>query len=262
MNRLHRSFPLKAAAVAVAILTAASIGASGRRESQASPDPRMMGPGTTNQGRMGPGATGGDMMGRGDMRGGRGGTADRGSAMGGMRQGGQGQQTPQAPLLDKPLTLDGAAERVQAAIKEWGYQDLVVDEVIQYSWNYYVLVKEKSTGKGAVELLVDPRTGVVSFEPGPNMMWNTKYGHMRSSGAPAAASITADEAKQAAAQWLTQSGDTTAWTMDVNEMYGYYTIHLVRDGRMEAMLSVNASTRAVWYHTWHGPFVAAKEMQE
>ena len=253
MNRLHRSFPLKAAAVAVAILTAASVGASGRRESQAYPGPGMMAPGARGQGMTGPGAMGGG------MRGGRGGREYGGPGMSGPQQGWQGQQ---APLLDKPLTLDGAAERVEAAIKDWGYQDLVVDEVIQYSWNFYVLVKEKNTGKGAVELLVDPRTGVVGFEPGPNMMWNTKYGHMRWSGAPAAAAITADEAKQVAAQWLAQSGDTTAWTMEVNEMYGYYTIHLVRDGRMEAMLGVNASTRAVWYHTWHGPFVAAKEMMK
>ena len=213
----------------------------------------------------GPGGSPGQMgqgMGRGG-RGGRGGMMGPGAQGDAQRQGGPqwGRQGQTAPTLDKPLTLDTAAERVTKAIADWGYTDLVVDEVIQYQWGFYVLVKEKATGKGAVELIVDPRTGVVGFEPGPNMMWNTKYGHMRWSGTTTQTPISADDAKKTASDWLTQNGDTTKWEMDVVEMYGYYTIHLVRDGRAEAMLSVNSTTKQVWYHNWHGAFVAAKEMQ-
>jgi hypothetical protein len=263
MHRFHRSFPLKAAAAAVALLAAASLSASPKAETQTAPQNTPgYGQGMMRAGQSdGPGMMGGGRMGRG-MRGGPDGTGT-GQAWQGEGRGQQGQTN--LPLLDKPLTLDGAVGRVQTAIKDWGYQDLVVDEVIQYSFNYYVLVKEKSTGKGAVELIVDPRTGAVNFEPGPNMMWNSKYGHMgRGMGwnvAPGAAAITADEAKQVAAKWLEQSGDTTAWTLDVTEMYGYYSIHLVRDGKPEAMLAVNAATREVWFHSWHGPYIAGKEIK-
>ena len=45
-------------------------------------------------------------------------------------------------------------------------------------------------------------------------------------------------------------------------MPGYFTVHLEKDGRMEAMLGVNAFSGAVWYHTWHGTYVAAIEMEE
>ena len=34
--------------------------------------------------------------------------------------------------------------------------------------------------------------------------------------------------------------------------YGYYTIHIERDGETVGMLSVNGFSRAVWLHSWHG----------
>ena len=34
-------------------------------------------------------------------------------------------------------------------------------------------------GKPATEVLVDPKTGAVTLEYGPAMMWNTRYGMMR-----------------------------------------------------------------------------------
>jgi hypothetical protein len=174
-----------------------------------------------------------------------------------MGYGGGGQ----VQLLEKPLTLGAAEERVTEALKDWGYADLEVEEIVQYSLNFYSLVAEKATGKGALELLVDPRYGTVSLEPGPGMMWNTRYARMHWSGQSAAATVSADDAERIAREWLAARGDLTAWEYEVTEMPGYYSIHLERDGRMEAMLGVNAATGAVWYHTWHGTFVAAKEMQ-
>jgi hypothetical protein len=44
------------------------------------------------------------------------------------------------------------------------------------------------------------------------------------------------------------------------EFYGYFTFDAHRDGRPFGMLSVNAHTGQVWYHTWHGAFVAEKEL--
>ncbi len=34
--------------------------------------------------------------------------------------------------------------------------------------------------------------------------------------------------------------------------YGYYTLHIEREGDVVGMLSVNAITGQVWPHTWHG----------
>ena len=41
---------------------------------------------------------------------------------------------------------------------------------------------------------------------------------------------------------------------------GYYTIDVARQGRPIGMLSVNAYTGAVWYHVWHGTFIAEKDL--
>jgi hypothetical protein len=58
---------------------------------------------------------------------------------------------------------------------------LKVDEVLQFRDNFYAKLVE-SQGNGATEVLVDPRTGAVSVEYGPAMMWNTKYGMGRAAG--------------------------------------------------------------------------------
>src|SRR5207249_74328 len=43
--------------------------------------------------------------------------------------------------------------------------------------NFYIRVKETSTGVNAFKILVR-RNGGISPEPGPNMMWNAKYSPM------------------------------------------------------------------------------------
>lgn len=40
---------------------------------------------------------------------------------------------------------------------------------------------------------------------------------------------------------------------------GYYTLHVLGDGKVTGMLSVNAATGAVWSHWWHGRFVSMLE---
>jgi hypothetical protein len=40
---------------------------------------------------------------------------------------------------------------------------------------------------------------------------------------------------------------------------GDYTLDTLADGKVAGMLSVNATTGAVWYHTWHGSFVAMED---
>ncbi len=142
---------------------------------------------------------------------------------------------------------------------------LVLAEVMDFAWNYYAEVEEKDTGIHAMELLIDKYTGRVSPEMGPNMMWNTKYSPMGGmmgnygGGSPTAnMPVSADQAKTLAQQYLDTNlpGLTVA---EADTFYGYYTLHTLKNGQVEGMLSVNGYTGAVWYHTWHGPFLGMKE---
>src|SRR3972149_11148472 len=90
--------------------------------------------------------------------------------------------------------------------------DLKIKEIMEFSNNFYVRVQEKSTGTNAFELLVDRYTGRTMPEPGPNMMWNIKYGMMSgmmggmmgtSRGMPRAnMPVSAPNASQYAQAWL------------------------------------------------------------
>ncbi len=158
-------------------------------------------------------------------------------------------------------TMDEAVADVERYVEELGYSNLEVTEVMQFHRNYYAIVAEKDTHRGAMELLVDPVTGRVSPEPGPNMMWNTKYGMMsygrmmRQIPQDAPMTITAQQAEQIAQRWL----DSNLPGLDAGEadaFYGYYTLHFLKNGQVEGMLGVNGHNGDVWYHSWHGDFVA------
>jgi len=53
------------------------------------------------------------------------------------------------------ISIDQAADDAKNSIASYG-SNLVVSEVMEFSNNFYVLVKEAVTGRGAFELLVDP----------------------------------------------------------------------------------------------------------
>ena len=44
--------------------------------------------------------------------------------------------------------------------------------------------------------------------------------------------------------------------------YGYYTLHTLKEGQIEGMLSVNGYTGAVWYHNWHSSFIRMREFHD
>lgn len=71
--------------------------------------------------------------------------------------------------------------------------------------------------------------------------------------------VTATAARQTAQQWLDQN-QPGSMTEAPDTFYGYYTVHLLKDGRVTGMLSVNGYSGQVWYHTWHGAFIQAKEV--
>jgi hypothetical protein len=67
--------------------------------------------------------------------------------------------------------------------------------------------------------------------------------------------VSASEARQIANRWLSgQRAGLVAAKPDA--LPGYFTMDTLKDGKPEGMLSVNERTGAVWYHWWHGRFVA------
>jgi hypothetical protein len=156
------------------------------------------------------------------------------------------------------ISIDQAADAARKAIANYG-SNLVVSEVMEFSNNFYVAVKEADTGRGAFELLVQPYTGVVASEPGPNMMWNAKYGHMGGQGNN---SLTMDQARQQAQKALDAQVPNAQVQPDGIAFYGYYTFDYQLNGQIAGMLSVNGTTGQAWLHTWHGTFIAEKEISK
>ena len=167
---------------------------------------------------------------------------------GGMMGGASGVMSGRVWLAGDgvPVTsIDAARARAERAA---GAVGLHPGEVIEFTGNFYVELKD-AQGASVTEVLVNPLTGAVSIEPGPAMMWNTGN---------RAASISQDQARSLAAAWLqaNRPGETVA---ALDRYPGYYTIDTTANGKPAGMLSVNATTGAVWYHTWHGGFVAEED---
>jgi hypothetical protein len=161
-------------------------------------------------------------------------------------------------------SIEDAQEAVEIYIEDWD-EELEIAELMEFEENYYAIVREHSTGIGAMELLVDKATGIVNPEMGPNMMWNARYGmHRRGMMGVSREtnSIAEDRAVEIAQTWLDKNKPGVTTEEHADPFYGYYTIHTVKDGEIEGMLSVHGGTGQVWYHSWHGAFIQMIEDQE
>jgi hypothetical protein len=213
--------------------------------------------------------------GTGGMMGGYNGMMGSGPMGPGMMGPGFGQ-----PSQVDPLPVEEVKAAIETYLVRLGNSDLAVDEVMVFTNHAYAQVMEKSTGTGAFEVLVDPVTRAVISEPGPNMMWNLKYGHMAGFGGsgmmmggyqgygmgrmmdgvtPAQPSaempVSQEEAIQTAQRYLDAYLPGTQAEDEADSFYSYYTIHVLRDGKTIGMLSVNGYTQEVFVHFWHGDFV-------
>ncbi|MGA7913167.1 MAG: hypothetical protein WCC30_16690 [Candidatus Dormiibacterota bacterium] len=166
----------------------------------------------------------------------------------------------------RDIGIDSAVKIAQNVASSYPTGGLAADEVIEFSNNYYASIREKSSGIGAFEILIDRSSGSVIREPGPDMMWNVKYSVMGAGmmgsyrfGGSGPMSVTPQQARDTAQQWLdaNQPG-TTARSAD--PFYGYYTVDFDKAGRLVGMLSVNGYTDQVWFHTWHGSFIQIRDL--
>jgi hypothetical protein len=116
--------------------------------------------------------------------------------------------------------------------------DLAIDEIMEFEQNFYIIYYEKSTGIGAFEMLIDKSTGRIFPEYGPNMMWNTKYGHGGMMGGwsqfPSEDEfIDEDEVMKTAQDFLDNVYPGTV-AEDPHPFHGYYTLHVAKDGEIYA----------------------------
>ncbi|MCO6453059.1 MAG: PepSY domain-containing protein [Caldilineales bacterium] len=170
------------------------------------------------------------------------------------------------------ITLDEAIQIAERYAQNYtASSPLEVKEVMEFEHNFYAEIVESDSGIGAFEILIDPVSGFVHPEPGPNMMWNTKYGMHSGFGGmmgrfmgemmggwqrpSGEMSVTPEQAIAQAQDYLDQSMPGLTVGDEVDQFYGYYTLHTLKDGEIEGMLSVNGSTGQAWYHGWHGDFL-------
>src|SRR3990170_3522456 len=187
-----------------------------------------------------------------------------------------------------PITLDQAKTIAEQYLASLNNPNLAIKEIMEFQYNFYIMYYEKDTGIGAFEMLIWKQTapsgmmgggmgmgggmmtGVIMPEPGPNMMWNTKYSSMGSgmmgqrmmgnrSQATTTMTVTRDKARQIGQADVDQnlSGAKVEGAM---QFYGYYTIDFTVNGKIAGMLSVNGQTVQVWYHSWHGNFIQEIEL--
>ena len=77
-----------------------------------------------------------------------------------------------------------------------------------------------------------------------------------SSTAPAATSVSLAQAHTLAQRWLDRNEAGVKVESGGDAFPGYYTLETLKAGKITGMISVNASSGAVWPHWWHGAFIA------
>jgi hypothetical protein len=191
----------------------------------------------------------------------------------------QWYQQPQ-PQSNAPLTLEQAKTIAEQYLASTQNPNLALMEIMEFQNNFYVMYYEKDTGVGAFEMLIWKQTpssgmmgggmgmgrgmtGAIMPEPGPNMMWDTKYGMMNGGmmstrNQASAMTITKEKALEIGQSYL-NSNLNGAKVEDVMPFYGYYTIDYTMNDKISGMLSVNGYTGQVWYHSWHGAFIQESE---
>jgi len=177
---------------------------------------------------------------------------------------------PTLPAPPSPDALAGARDQAQTWLGAHGYPGYAVSEVMAFTKNDYVAVADPA-GRPAFELLLYPSVGWVMPEP-QAMMWNTRYGMMGGAiagpammggqsglfgdGAGRVGSVA--QAAKVADRWLALTRPGERAETDGRAFPGYFTLDTTRDGKTFGMLSVNAATGVVWYHGWHGAFLAER----
>lgn len=170
-------------------------------------------------------------------------------------------------ILGKKMEIEKLELRVDEYVNRIDPNLKVADIFIYSDSDYYFSIEEEDTGKGAMELLVNPYTGAIRPEQGPFRMWNNKYGmHGRGYGMmgipyyynddKSITKITRNDAIIIANEYIQNNINTNYNVLDEgHEFYGYFTFHVEYQENTVGMISVNYYTGEVWYHDWHGTLI-------
>jgi hypothetical protein len=163
------------------------------------------------------------------------------------------------------MNIDRALAISENYLASMNNPNLAIAEIMEFEQNFYVVYYEKSSGIGAFEMLIDKISGRIFPEYGPNMMWNTRYGHggmMGSHNQPSYPMTITDENAITIAQEFLDLHYPGTIAEDPHPFYGYYTLHVEKDGNIFGMLSVNGFDGEVWYHNWHGSHIQSMEIHK
>jgi hypothetical protein len=84
-------------------------------------------------------------------------------------------------------------------------------------------------------------------------------GNGASGGSSSNGQVTLTTARSLAQRWVDRNERGVTVETGGDALPGYYTLETLRSGRITGMISVNATTGAVWPHWWHGAFIAKSE---
>ncbi len=171
----------------------------------------------------------------------------------GMMGGGYNAASLGISLPNGQVTTSNQAMALAKAYTQKLNQGFAVDELHEFTDSYEVELKEAQTGAKAYEFMIAKNGGQIFAEMGPNVMWNTKYGHMNY-GNNVTPTMSAKQATEAAQKFVNSMG--TGFSVDKPENApGYYEFMVMKDGKDYAELDVNGINGQVWYENWHGPIL-------
>ena len=166
-------------------------------------------------------------------------------------------------ITGDPISLQQVRTSFEHYLEDSPYDGLELAEVMEFEHNFYAIVVDSRTGVGVAELLADKTLGAVSPEMGPNMMLNAGGMHGGVMGRTSRTTpnrLSEQEALQSAQSWLEVNRPDVQPEEHADPFSGYYTIHTLKDGQVEGMLSVHGDTGEVWYHSWHGDYVGMLDL--
>ncbi|KJR45634.1 hypothetical protein UF75_3989 [Desulfosporosinus sp. I2] len=185
------------------------------------------------------------------MMGGQGGNRFGGGY--GMMGGGYDAKSLGVDLTNGEVTISDQVVAITKAYTQKTNQDVVVGELHEFANGYEVELKEGATGAKVYEVMVYKNGGQIITEMGPNIMWNTKYGHMNW-GNNGAVTVSEEQAAKSAQEFVAKLGQ--GYSIGKPELApGYYEFMIQKDGKDYAELNVNGYTGQVWFENWQGPII-------
>ncbi|KJS47095.1 MAG: peptidase [Peptococcaceae bacterium BRH_c23] len=171
----------------------------------------------------------------------------------GMMGGGYDAKSLGVDLTNGEVTTSDQVVAITKAYTQKTNQEVVVGELHEFANGYEVELKEGATGAKVYEVMVYKNGGQIITEMGPNIMWNTKYGHMNW-GNNGAVTVSEEQAAKSAQEFVAKLGQ--GYSIGKPELApGYYEFMIQKDGKDYAELDVNGYTGQVWFENWQGPII-------